>query len=151
MLAQAVATATRASSLQLAVCGLHLRGQPLNAQLTDLQAVFVRDCKSAAEYKLYAFTDDNGKTKPGMVTVVDGSGSAVYLEVWEMPIENFGHFILQVPPPLAIGTVKLEDGSSVKGFVCEGWVAESCKAGAANVEDITHLGSWLTYLVRPQQ
>jgi hypothetical protein len=30
---------------------------------------------------------------------------------------------LQVPPPLAIGTVKLEDGSSVKGFVCEGWVA----------------------------
>lgn len=51
MLAQAVATATRATSLQLAVCGLHLRGQPLNSQLTDLQAVFVRDCKSAAEYK----------------------------------------------------------------------------------------------------
>lgn len=46
--------------------------------------------------RLYAFTDDTGKTKPGMVTVVDGSGSAVYLEVWEMPIENFGHFILQV-------------------------------------------------------
>lgn len=30
---------------------------------------------------------------------------------------------MQVPPPLGIGTVKLEDGSSVKGFICEGWVA----------------------------
>jgi len=28
-----------------------------------------------------------------------------------------------VPPPLGIGTVKLEDGGSVKGFICEGWVA----------------------------
>ena len=58
-----------------------------------------------------------------MVAVTDGSGAAVHLEVWEMPIEQFGHFMLLVPPPLGIGTVKLEDGSAVKGFICEGWVA----------------------------
>lgn len=143
--------AARASTLQLAVCGLHLRGQPLNWQLTDLQSKFVRECKSAPEYRLIAFTDAAGKTKPGMVTVTDGSGAAVHLEVWEMPIENFGHFMLQVPPPLGIGTVKLGDGGSVKGFICEGWVAESCKAGASNTEDITHLGSWLKYIERQQQ
>lgn len=43
--------AARASTLQLAVCGLHLRGQPLNWQLTDLQSKFVRECKSAPEYR----------------------------------------------------------------------------------------------------
>ncbi|KAL4418867.1 hypothetical protein ABPG77_002623 [Micractinium sp. CCAP 211/92] len=135
----------------LAVCGLHLRNQPLNHQLTSLSSTFVRECRSAPEYRLYAFTDASGKTKPGMIAVTDGSGAAVHLEVWEMPIQNFGHFMLQVPPPLGIGTVKLEDGGSVKGFICEGWVAEACKGGAGNVEDITHLGSWLAYVEQQQQ
>lgn len=36
---------------RLAVCGLHLRGQPLNWQLTDLSATFVQACKSAPLYK----------------------------------------------------------------------------------------------------
>ena len=31
---------------------------------------------------------------------------------------------LQVPPPLALGTVQLKDGAAVKGFICEGHVAE---------------------------
>lgn len=35
----------------IAVCGLHLRGQPLNAQLTSLQSTFVREVQSAPEYK----------------------------------------------------------------------------------------------------
>lgn len=119
----AAAAALASGKMLLAVCGLHLRGQPLNHQLTSLSSTFVREVQSAPEYRLYAFTDATGKTKPGMVAVADGSGTAVHLEVWEMPIQNFGHFMLQVPPPLGIGTVKLEDGGSVKGFICEGWVA----------------------------
>lgn len=39
----------------------------------------------------------------------------------------------QVPPPLGIGTVKLEDGSSVKGFICEGWVAGERRVWLARV------------------
>jgi hypothetical protein len=46
--------------------------------------------------RLFAFTDASGKTKPGMIYVTDGSGAAIDLEVWEMPIENFGDFMLQV-------------------------------------------------------
>ncbi|KAI7838880.1 hypothetical protein COHA_007346 [Chlorella ohadii] len=139
--------------LAIAVCGLHLTGQPLNSQLTALKSTLVRTCQSAPEYRLYAFTDASGKTKPGMVALPPGSsgGAAVHLEVWEMPLENFGSFMVQVPPPLGIGTVKLDDGSSVKGFICEGWVADACAAGASNIEDITHLGSWLAYLERQQQ
>ena len=51
-----------------------------------------------------------------------------------------------MPSPLGIGTVKLEDGSSVKGFICEGWVEKAALAGDPAVEDITHLGSWLAYV-----
>ena len=43
--------ASTSQPFRLAVCGLHLRGQPLNSQLTDLQSTFVRECKSASEYK----------------------------------------------------------------------------------------------------
>ena len=41
--------------------------------------------------------------------------------------------------PLCIGTVKLEDGTDVKGFLCEGHAVE----GAV---EITELSSWRTYL-----
>ena len=54
------------AALNLAVCGLHLRGQPLNQQLTSLGASFVRACQSSPDYKLFAITDPgSGKTKPG--------------------------------------------------------------------------------------
>ena len=39
------------SRFQLAVCGLHLRGMPLNSQLLDLKSTFVRECQSAPEYR----------------------------------------------------------------------------------------------------
>ena len=42
---------------------------------------------------------------------------------------------------IAIGAVKLEDGSSVQGFVCEA-------AAAEGAEDITHYGGWRAYLSR---
>ena len=47
----------------LAVCGLHLRGQVLNHQLTDLGATFVRAIRSSSHYKLYAL--------PAKVSVVE--------------------------------------------------------------------------------
>lgn len=55
---------------------------------------------------------------------------------------------LQVPPPLGIGTVILEDGSSVKGFICEGWVA---KGSPPDIVDITHLGGWRQFLASREQ
>jgi allophanate hydrolase len=136
--------------LRLAVCGLHLKGFPLNAQLTSLNAEFIKSCRSASVYKVYAFRDEAGKVKPGMIRQSPADdpqpGSSFYLELWDVPIENFGKFIVQVPPPLAIGTVELDDGSQVKGFVCEAWVAEASKQGADNATDITHHGSWPAYI-----
>ena len=51
----------------------------------------------------------------------------------------FGEFIAGVPAPLAIGTVELEDGTRVKGFVCEAYAADGAR-------DISELGSWRAYL-----
>lgn len=126
--------------IPLAVFGLHLTGQPLNHQLTALGATFLRADYTAPEYRLYAITN-SGPAKPGAIRVTDGSGAAIALELWEMPVANLGSFVRQIPPPLGIGTVKLADGSLVKGFCCEGYVA-------GEAEEITHWGGWLAYLGR---
>jgi hypothetical protein len=47
------------------------------------------------DLRVYAFTDAAGKTKPGMIRVLDG-GADFHLELWDMPTENFGKFIAQV-------------------------------------------------------
>jgi allophanate hydrolase len=73
-----------------------------------------------------------------MVRVAEG-GAAIEMEVWELPAREFGSFVAGIPGPLGIGTVRLEDGSSVQGFVCEA-------IGATGAEDITTLGSWRRYL-----
>ena len=62
-----------------------------------------------------------------------------------LQVDKLGHFMLLVPPPLAIGTVRLDNGESCLGFVAEGWVAV-----AEENEDITHLGSWLDYIKRAE-
>ncbi len=79
-----------------------------------------------------------------MIKVRDGTGTSIYLEVFEVPVEGVGRFLQQIPPPLGLGTVDLEDGESVKGFICEGYVAS--KDSGFEVEEITKLQSWLEYL-----
>lgn len=79
-----------------------------------------------------------------MIKVKDGSGTGIYLELFSLPIENVGRFLQQIPPPLGLGTVDLEDGTSVKGFICEGYVASS--NSGFEVEEITQLQSWLEFL-----
>jgi allophanate hydrolase len=68
--------------MKLAVCGLHLSGQPLNWQLTEAKAKLLQTCKSSSEYKLFAIKDPvRGITKPGMIYVTDGTGAQIHLEV----------------------------------------------------------------------
>lgn len=116
----------------------------MNHQLTALGAEFVRACRSSSAYRMYAITDAQRRTKPGMIKVRDGSGTSIYLELFKLPTENVGRFLEQIPPPLGLGTVDLEDGGCVKGFICEGYVA-SADSGF-EVEDITHLRSWLDFV-----
>jgi allophanate hydrolase len=123
--------------VQVAVCGAHLSGLPLNVQLTSRSARLVRTVASAPDYKLYALPG-GPPFRPGMVRV-DHGGAKIAMEVWEMPASRFGSFVAGIPSPLGIGTVKLEDGTSVQGFVCEAIATEGA-------EDITHHGGWRAFI-----
>ena len=129
--------APRSACVQLAVVGAHLAGMPLNWQLSSRGARLVRRTRTAPVYRLYAMA---GQTppKPALVHVATGGG-AIELEVYELEVSAFGSFVAEVPPPLAIGTVTLEDGTSVHGFVAEPRALE----GAL---DITASGGWRAYL-----
>ena len=50
----------------LGVVGAHLRGQPLNHQLTERGARFVRSCRTARDYRLFALSG-TVPPKPGLV------------------------------------------------------------------------------------
>jgi hypothetical protein len=39
------------------------------------------------------------------------NGAAIEVEIFELDVAAFGSFVAEVPPPLAIGTIVLEDGS----------------------------------------
>ncbi len=122
----------------MAVVGAHLSGQPLNWQLTRRKARLARAVRTHADYKLYALPN-TAPPKPGLVYSPGFGGQGIELEVWAMPEDTVGTFLNGIPAPLSLGTVRLEDGTSVKGFLCE-------PAGIEGAEDITHLGGWRAYL-----
>ncbi|WP_088103177.1 allophanate hydrolase [Halalkalibacter urbisdiaboli] len=117
----------------VAVCGLHMRGFPLEKQMQECRARFIREDISAPVYQFVKLPSE--PAKPGMIKKNDGSGGAIELEIWEMPLSEFGKFATMIPAPLGIGKVELADGSEVPGFVCEAYAAEGA-------EDITELGGW---------
>jgi allophanate hydrolase len=125
--------------VKLAVVGAHLGGMPLHWQLTSRDARLVRRCKTAPAYKLYAMAE-TVPPKPALVHVGDG-GAAIEVEVYDLEVEAFGSFVVEVPAPLAIGTVTLDDGSEVKGFVAE-------PRALNGAEDISALGGWRAYIVQ---
>ncbi len=124
--------------IDLAVCGAHMSGLPLNWQLTDLGATFVRKARTTAEYKFFALAG-GPPARPGLVRSQGPGTGAVAVEVWSLPKMAFGTFIAGIPAPLGIGTVSLSDGTTVKGFICEA-------SGTAGATDITDLGDWRAYL-----
>ncbi|MGN7999145.1 allophanate hydrolase [Sphingomonas sp. 22176] len=128
----------RMETVKLAVVGAHLEGMPLHWQLTSREAKFVEATTTAPTYKLYAMAE-SVPPKPALVHSEDGA--AIALEVYELDMAAFGSFVAEVPPPLAIGTVTLADGSMVKGFVAE-------PRAMTGAEDITALGGWRAYIAR---
>ncbi|AZQ33586.1 allophanate hydrolase [Streptomyces cyaneochromogenes] len=122
--------------VSLAVVGAHLSGQPLNPQLLALGARFDRTTATAPVYRLHALSTT--PPKPGLVHVGEG-GAAIEAEVWRLPAEGLGRLLAGLPRPMALGRVRLEDGSHVPGFLCE-------PGALTDAEDITAYGGWRAYL-----
>ncbi|WP_395055058.1 allophanate hydrolase [Polaromonas sp.] len=127
------------ATVRVAVVGAHLSGMPLNSQLTERGATLVGSTETAAHYRLYALPGTT-PPKPGLLRVASNQGVRIALEIWDMPLTEYGSFVALIPAPLGIGTLELTDGSSVQGFVCE---AQALQSGA---RDISHLGGWRAYI-----
>ncbi len=119
----------------LVVAGAHLKGQPLEHQLTGLGARFERTTRTASTYRLFALADTE-PPKPGLVH--DVTGTSIEVDTWRLSYDALGRFLRMVPAPLALGSVRLEDGSEVTGFVCE-------PRALAGATEISHLGGWRAY------
>lgn len=128
--------------VRLAVVGAHLTGMPLNVQLQERHALFVESTFTAADYRLYALPNTT-PPKPGLIRT-PGNGAEIIVELWDVPLQHFGSFVALIPAPLGIGTLSLQDGREVKGFICEG-------AAIQGARDITELGGWRTYIKSLQQ
>ncbi|UNI17622.1 hypothetical protein JDV02_003952 [Purpureocillium takamizusanense] len=124
----------------IAVVGAHLTGFPLNKDLTSRGARFECATATSDTYKLYELPSASGVKKPGLERVTaPGQGQPVAVEVWRMPQPAVASFLATIPSPLAIGSVELQDGRWVRGFVCEPW-------GLQGAKDITAFGGWRAYM-----
>src|SRR5882724_2431444 len=126
--------------IAIAVVGAHLSGMALNGELKALGARLLEATATAPDYKLYALSGSN-PPKPGLLRVASGKGSAVAVEIWALRAEGFGRFVAAIPSPLSIGTLRLTDGRTVKGFLVEA----DAVAGAS---DISSFGGWRNYLAQ---
>ncbi len=123
--------------IKVAVCGAHMRGLPLNSQLVALGGEFLEATQTSANYKLFVLNGFS-PARPGLLKVIE-NGSAIDLEIWQLPIENYGKFVASIPAPLGFGTLTLTDGSEVQGFLCEAYAIY-------DAIDISHLGGWRNHL-----
>lgn len=122
-------------TIELAVCGLHMRGFPLEHQLTEAGGSFLRRAITAPCYRLYSLS--GSVVRPGLVRTLSG-GASIEVEVWRVPKACLGDLLAQTASPLGFGTIELADGERTMGFLCEAFAAE-------NAEDITNFGGWRMY------
>jgi len=128
-----------AHELAIAVVGAHMSGLPLNPELTGRSGRRLRATRTTPDYRLYALPD-GPPARPGLVRAApDDEGAAIELEVWALPRERVGDLLAGIPAPLGLGTLELEDGSTVHGFLCEA-------AAVADATDITASGGWRAWL-----
>jgi allophanate hydrolase len=115
-----------------------MAGLPLNHQLTDRDAVFVKKAQTSDAYRFYALAG-GPPARPGLVRGAAGSGAPIALELWDVPLAHVGSFLGGIPAPLGLGTIVMEDGSQVQGFMCEA-------IATADAKDITEMGDWRRYI-----
>ena len=133
----------RSGESAIAVVGAHLSGMALNDELKALDGRLLKATTTTHDYRLYALRG-TAPPKPGLLRVEAGLGVAIEVEVWALTTEAFGGFVANVPPPMSIGTVRLADGSAVKGFLVEA-------QATVGARDISQYGGWRAFLAEARE
>jgi hypothetical protein len=121
-------------TIRLAVNGTLMRGLELNGNLLAAGGSFERDAVTVPSYRLWSIDDRH----PAMVRVSRG-GAAVAVEVWDVPAAGLATILLQEPPGLCIGKVRLADGEETLGVLGEPALCEGQR-------EITAYGGWRAYV-----
>jgi len=125
------------ANIDVAVCGAHLDGMPLNWQLRERGGHLQAATHTSPHYRLYAL-GGGPPQRPGLVRDSE-AGGMIEVEVWSVPAAEFGSFVAGIPAPLGIGKLELEDGRWLSGFLCEPY-------GLEGATEITGLGGWRRYI-----
>lgn len=128
--------------MRLVVCGAPLDGLPLNGHLRQRGGRLVQSTQTAPRYRLCALAGGPPQ-RPGLQRVRAG-GTAIAVEVWELPSSAVGSFLAGIAAPLGLGRVELADGRWECGFVCEDHALPEAR-------DITALGGWRAWLQAPRR
>jgi allophanate hydrolase len=123
--------------IEIVVCGAHLQDLPLNYQLLERSGKLVKQCHTSANYRLYALAG-GPPSRPGLFRD-EQNGQSIEVEVWSIATATLGSFLANIPKPLGLGKVELDDGSWKTGFICEPYASESAT-------DITHTKGWRNYI-----
>jgi allophanate hydrolase len=129
---------SRVDRVTVVVAGAHMEGLPLNHQITDRGGHLLERTITSEHYRLYALPG-GPPHRPGLVRV--DKGNAIEVELWSLPMVNYGSFVAGIPEPLGIGTIKLADGRKEQGFLCE-------HIATRQATDISDFGGWRAYVER---
>ena len=82
---------------------------------------------------------DGPPARPGLFRDDSDNAASIEIEIWSMPASELGTFVANIPAPLGLGKLEIEDGDWVTGFICEPY-------GEQGATDITSFGSWKNYI-----
>ena len=124
-------------SVKLAVNGTLMRGLPLEKNLLDAGAFFLREAATAPCYRLWSINDNN----PAMLRVdsADPQAVSVAVEVWQVPAAGLASVLMKEPEGLSVGKVTLSDGEVVLGVIGEPELVRS-------QNEISSYGGWRSYI-----
>jgi allophanate hydrolase len=98
--------------------------------------------RTAPSYRFYRLATT--PPKPGLVRA-DGAAreasepTSIEGELWALPPAGLASLLAELPAPMALGRVTLDDRSEVVGFLCE-------PAALTDAQDITAYGGWREFL-----
>ena len=121
-------------TVSLAVNGTLMRGLELNENLLNADATFIRETLTEPAYRLWSIEDRH----PAMMKFKTG-GVSIWVEIWAIPTHNLAQILLQEPPGLCVGKVRLLDGEEVLGVLGEAVLCEGKR-------EITQWGGWRVYM-----
>lgn len=127
------------TSVDLLVCGAHMQGLPLNYQLLELGGSLKAKTKTAAHYQLVQLAG-GPPMRPGLIRN-STQGQKIEVEIWRIPQHQLGSLLAQIPHPLGLGKVELENQHWVTGFICE-------PIGLEGAKDVSQFNGWRRFLAQ---